>query len=107
MDLKVRSNDTNPKRKRGKDLPTSLALRVGVVLGRERYNACLLLLSTGFRFLEQLGPKLLPLWIARLSPDQFIGIQGGFFEVLLLRVEDGQGPEEFCRIGFRQFEGPF
>ena len=38
LPVKFDTSHTNPKRKRGKDLPTSLALRVGVVSGRERYS---------------------------------------------------------------------
>ena len=39
LPVKFDTSHTNPKRKRGKNLPTSLALRVGVVTGRERYRS--------------------------------------------------------------------
>ena len=38
LPVKFDTSYTNPKRKRGKNLSTSLALRVGVVSGRERYK---------------------------------------------------------------------
>ena len=38
LPAKIDTSYTNPKRKRGKNLSTSLALRVSVVSGRERYN---------------------------------------------------------------------
>ena len=39
LPAKFDTSYTNPKRKRGKNLPTSLALRVSMVSGREQYNA--------------------------------------------------------------------
>ena len=58
LPVKLDTSHTNPKRKRGKDLPTSLAQRVSMVSGWERYSHALASVATVLR--QSLGASANP-----------------------------------------------